>query len=366
MSLAHITFILFISAVFVQQLFLSYYQYSFARHKSKRIDPQNQPFGSLTVLIVARNEKPNLSELLPLIFSQDYPEFKILVVDDHSTDGTGDWIAPFCKDFPSLKYHPVTHGQQGKKAALLEAIPHLKSDLILFTDADCRPSSNQWLRLMAESMTPDKSVVLGYSPYIEKKGVLNELIRLETAYTASLYFAFAIKGNPYMGVGRNLLFRTPVWIEHFQPDQYVGLLSGDDDLTINKLKNIHHVEIQYEPSSWVFSIPKESWKAWLTQKKRHVTTAQFYQTQHAILLFSYYSTFVVSWALAILLGLFNYWIWIFWIIYKLVQFTWLVKPCLNKLGLVLYFWHWLSAECIYSLSLIYLLPYGFSKKNVQW
>ncbi|MFD2145882.1 hypothetical protein [Mucilaginibacter antarcticus] len=77
---------------------------------------------------------------------------------------------------------------------------------MLFTDADCKPDSTNWITRMAAHFKGDVQLVLGYSPYFKTGGFLNSLIRFETVKTAVNYLSAALNGDPYMGIGRNMAY----------------------------------------------------------------------------------------------------------------------------------------------------------------
>lgn len=366
MSIVYYGYLVFILAVFTQLAFLLIYFDLFATHKSKRISAENSTFLPVTVLIVVKNEKSNLEQLVPLLVHQDYPGFEIFIMDDHSTDGTDQWIATYSKEFPLLKYFRLTNGQGGKKQALRTALHLISGELILLTDADCRPHSSRWIKRMVNSMTPETAAVLGYSPYVEQPGLLNDVIRLETAYTASLYFSFALLKHPYMGVGRNLLYRKQSLIQHFKPENYPGIPSGDDDLTINSMPADQEIAIQYESDAWMYSIPKSNWKAWLDQKKRHLSTARYYKRGDQTRLMFYYSSLVGSWIMGLGMGLIHPWMWLIWFSFKGWTYFYLVRPCVGRLGVSFSLFNWLRAELIYVVGLIYLFPFSTVKKWDKW
>ena len=72
-----------------------------------------------------------------------------------------------------------------KKYALTTAIRNAKYEVVLLTDADCRPVSEHWVERMAEKLGEDKKIVIGFSPYYKESGFLNRLIRFETFYVAA-------------------------------------------------------------------------------------------------------------------------------------------------------------------------------------
>ena len=50
--------------------------------------PAAKDFPRVSVLVPARNEGRNIEACVHSLLLQDYPEFEIIVLNDHSTDGT--------------------------------------------------------------------------------------------------------------------------------------------------------------------------------------------------------------------------------------------------------------------------------------
>ena len=81
----------------------------------------------------------------------------------------------------------------------------------------------------------------------------------------------------------------------------MNLKSGDDDLFINQNASTINTTIQFTKNSFTTSIPKTSFKDWILQKRRHVSTSTFYKPIHKFLLGLYYISKLVFWLLAIAL-----------------------------------------------------------------
>ena len=95
-----------------------------------------------------------------------------------------------------------------KKFALTLGIKAATKDYLLFTDADCYPTSKDWITLMSSQFTLHKTFVLGYGAYEKVKGsFLNKIIRFDALLNATQYFSWAKIGRPYMGIGRNLAYK---------------------------------------------------------------------------------------------------------------------------------------------------------------
>ena len=130
----------------------------------------------------------------------------------------------------------------------------------------------------------DYEMVLGYSPYAAMPGALNAWVRFETVYTALQYVALAQIGLPYMGVGRNLLYRKALFAQHGGLLADADLLSGDDDLFVRRAATARNTTVCLHPHSFVVSAPKTTWAGYLQQKRRHLTTSVRYSLRIQLIL----------------------------------------------------------------------------------
>ena len=277
--------------------------------------PQREPFPQsgestglgVSVVVCARNERENLIELLPLLNTQAYPAFEILVMDDRSTDGTDAYLEDCTADLNHVRFIRINkeHGHiTPKKYALTIALKKAVYPTVLLTDADCRPHSPNWLTDMVEPLTDhNKDIVLGFSPYERRPGLLNLLIRSETLFTAVHYFSLALAGWPYMGVGRNLAYRTRTFFANKGFYTHKNVLGGDDDLFINEVATGRNTAVCLTPAAFTWSIPKEAWADWRIQKRRHLNVGKYYKTSHKIRLGLLNGSHVLTWALGIVTGL---------------------------------------------------------------
>ena len=234
----------------------------------------------VSVIICARNEEENLRKNLPLILTQKYPDFEVIVINDCSTDDTEDYLDELKEQYPALKITKIKEDRKfkhGKKLAVTIGIKAANHEFLLFTDADCRPESDLWINHMMRNLSPEISIVLGYGGYSENKGLLNTLVRFETFYIAIQFFSYALTGFPYMGVGRNLAYRKSLFFDNKGFARHSHLISGDDDLFVNEVANRNNTRIEISPESHTRSESKKTWKEWYFQKKRHLTTGPDYK-----------------------------------------------------------------------------------------
>jgi cellulose synthase/poly-beta-1,6-N-acetylglucosamine synthase-like glycosyltransferase len=271
---------LFCAAWIVQIVFMFRRFLPVGRYKA--VAPAGDPI-PVSVIVSARNEEKNLMELVPLIMDQDHPDFEVIVVNDSSWDDTEAILKALSLRYPAL--HVINldeekQNMQGKKFALTLAIKAARHECILLTDADCRPVSGDWIRRMTRPISDETEIVLGFSPYVRYPGWLNRIIRFDTLMIGLHYMGFAMSGNPYMGVGRNLCYKKEAFFRVGGFRSHYRLASGDDDLFINQVAHARNTAVVEEPAAQTSSEPKMTWTEWFTQKRRHFTTAPLYKRSH--------------------------------------------------------------------------------------
>jgi hypothetical protein len=186
-----------------------------------------------------------------------------------------------------------------KKYALTLGIKSAKYEWLLLTDADCRPSSNNWLSSMAKNFSETTQFVLGFSPYQQRPGFLNAFIRFETLISGMQYIAFALAGMPYMGVGRNLSYRRSKFLEVKGFNNFTKITGGDDDLFVNQHARKSNTAVCVDEDSIVTSFPKTTFASFFKQKTRHLSVGKYYRFGHRILL----GLFTLSWILTWFVGI---------------------------------------------------------------
>jgi len=292
---------IYIAFFIVQLYYLLYYHRRLAVFTVN--DEQVQGAIPVSVIISARNEEFNLTNNLPLIFEQDYPDFEVVVVNDCSLDDTEQVLKDMALRFPWLKIVNVTENDRfktGKKFALTMGIKAAKNEHLLFTDADCVPASSNWIRQMASNFTDSNEIILGYSPYQRNSGLLNAFIRFETLRTAINYLSAALAGNPYMGIGRNLAYTKTLFFKNKGFASHMHVMSGDDDLFVNENARNDNTVIEIHPDAFTLSPAKATLSAFYRQKRRHMGVGKLYKGTHRRLLsfdalsgFMFYTLFVL-------------------------------------------------------------------------
>lgn len=283
--LIDLLWITFLLATFIQLLYWLGIFSRLAFYSAPSSPKPNPTLNGISIIICARNAESQLRQFLPKILAQKDLLFEVIVVNDHSIDNSEQIILDFQNNYPNL--HLINESDTelpGKKKALSKGILAAKYEFLLLTDADCFPTTSLWAKSMANLFSEKDQVILGFSPYTREKSLINYFIRFETVYTATQYLSFALAGAPYMGVGRNLAYAKSLFLNNKGFENHLHLASGDDDLFVNQVANYKNTKINLDSASFMYSIPKKSWKSYYYQKRRHLTTATSYRPVHQVLL----------------------------------------------------------------------------------
>jgi glycosyltransferase involved in cell wall biosynthesis len=270
------------AASFIVQLY--FLVFIFARLSGYR-NPQHQQATlqvPVSVIVCTRNELESLQKIVPALMEQEYPDYEIIIVADRSNDTIYDYLLEQRNILDPHKFKLVyinrtPDNMNPKKYALTLGIKAAANEFILLTDVDCLPKSKQWISLLTGYFSERIDIVLGYAPYLKLTGYLNTFIRYETFYSAIQFLSLSIVGRPYMGVGRNLAYKKSLFLKNKGFHKHMHITGGDDDLFVNATAVSKNVAIYVEENGHTVSLPKESFKSWYIQKRRHLSVGKHYK-----------------------------------------------------------------------------------------
>lgn len=253
---------------------------------------------SISIIIAAHNELPNLQKLVPKLLQLDYSNFEIIIALDKCTDGSAHYLKSVAHSRLKFIEIPETPSDwNAKKFAMNSAINHAKNEWLLFTDADCIPTSTQWVSRFSEKMDNQTDILIGYSPYQQKSTFLSSYTRFESFVTGFLYLSSALSNQPYMAVGRNMAVRKSFFVSVNGYKDFRSLQGGDDDLFIQRNANSKNTKVVLDTGSLVETYPENNWKDYMKQKIRHLSIGAEYKILHKIYLSLYHISHLLFWFL---------------------------------------------------------------------
>ena len=160
----------------------------------------------ISVVIPTHNRLEVLSEVLQALeFQHDPPPFEVVVVDDGSTDGTGDWLRSRTFRIPLRTLVQENHGPAGARNTGVAAA---SGRWVAFLGDDTVPSPG-WLATHREAHRKRGDdphlAVIGYTGW-HKRMRLNPFLRYINEY--GLQFGYALIGDRKEDVPFNFLYTS--------------------------------------------------------------------------------------------------------------------------------------------------------------
>ena len=236
---------------------------------------------SVSAIVAARDEEATLPHCLDALARQDYQgAFEVIVVDDRSRDRTWDLIAAKAATWPTLKgvqAAPDGRFKCPKKSALAEGIAASTGEILLFTDADCRPPTD-WVRSMVAHFAPEVGLVAGYARPDPVSGVLAKVLAVDNIGVGALGAGSFGMGHPLSCTGRNLGYRRRVYDELGGFAQIGHLIGGDDVYFMRLLSAQGRWAMAFNSRAVVLSQPPPAKLADAVQQKlRHAAKGGHYK-----------------------------------------------------------------------------------------
>ncbi|MEC7951147.1 MAG: glycosyltransferase [Bacteroidota bacterium] len=228
-----------------------------------------------TVVIPARNESQHLGNVLDDLAEQEL-QVNILVVDDHSTDGTAS-LAASHQLVQQGHLRVLTAEGIGKKSALLSGMASASTPWVVTLDADVRlgPSWAQgWQDRLsgvhAKTACVAGPVVLSLSP--QSPSLWDGVQALDYAAQMGWSAGCLVRDVPGSASGANMAVRVDTY-----PDTRNLGASGDDTLVVQALqRGGHRVEWLSDSRATVRTAGANSFPAWIEQRMRWAGKAVHY------------------------------------------------------------------------------------------
>lgn len=244
----------------------------------------------ITVLIPVRNEQHNISKCLDSLIQQNYPQdkFEVIVIDDDSDDKTGEIVENYSTQYPFIRLISLGQcppGVSPKKRALQVGVEAAEGEIIFTTDADCS-ALPKWISQMMLYFEPDVAMVIGYVGFSKdsEKNFFHKIQSLEFIGLTTAGIGSIGVGDPIIANGANLAFRRSVFKEvgGYRGEDHV--ISGDDDLLLQKIDKTTNWKISasISPDTFIFTRPISEFIMFINQRIRWASKGFIYKKKSLV------------------------------------------------------------------------------------
>ncbi len=251
------------------------------------IGPNTNPTATFSVIIPARNEQENLPACLKSVLQQNYPPglYEVIVVNDHSTDGTESIVRTLQLQYDNLLLINLKNHLDGKqlnaykKKAIELAAAQGKGNWIVTTDADCTVHDN-WLNAFDQFIKQSQPVFIAAPVMFNNNHSFLSVFQLLDFISLQGITAAAVSAGHYtMCNGANIAYRKDVFLEVGQFQGIDHIASGDDMLLMHKIKAKYPNRVGYLHcrESIVVTEPMNNWTGFINQRIRWASKADKFQ-----------------------------------------------------------------------------------------
>lgn len=242
---------------------------------------KNDIYKRVSVVVAIRNEEIFLPGLIRSLQVQNYKNFELVLVNDHSTDTTRMIMEEALHYFQNIQL--IDAIGIGKKNALKEGILKAKSELIITTDADCIPLSSWIETILNFSNQFSFDLLICPVKYSDRKSLFAKLQQLEFTSLVASGVGAAGSGRPIMCNAANLAFTKKAWLES-QKDLHAEEQSGDDIFLLQSIKKRKGI-VRFLRSEFAFveTRPSETVKSFIKQRRRWASKSTSYADWHIII-----------------------------------------------------------------------------------
>ena len=252
-----------------------------AREK-REVDAAPFDFPPVAVLIPAHNEGKVIRHTLEAMLAFDYPAnlYEVLVINDGSTDDTGEIVREFAERDGRIRLVNVPPGEggRGKSRALNIGLTHTEAGLIAVYDADNTPEPPALRYLVAQLLLhPDLGAVLGKFRTVNRdRNLLTRFINVETLSFQSivqagrwkLFRVSTLPGTNFV-IRRGLIDAMCGWDE--------AAITEDSELSIRVY--MEGFRIKPIPYAVTHEQEPETWRVWFRQRSRWVRGNNYVATK---------------------------------------------------------------------------------------
>ena len=261
--------------IIISLYFLEHLVYFFGmlrNYNSHKVDFSEPDSPSVSVIVAARNEEKNISSCMESLLKIDYPREKleIIVINDRSTDTTGEIIKSYSQKHPEIIYLETEDSPdrlRGKTGALSQAISKSKGEIIFTTDADCEVKP-AWVKEMVRYYDENTGVVNSYT-IVKPESIYSGFQSYDWLYLLTIASGADGINNQLSCVGNNMSYRRKAY-EEVGGYEKVKFSVTEDFMLLKTIRDNTKWKVKYPVDEKIlnYTLPCGDFKELYRQKKR--------------------------------------------------------------------------------------------------
>lgn len=242
----------------------------------------------VSIIVYSHNQGEALVRNLPILLSQDYPAYEVIVIDDTSRDETPDVLTMMDQRYEHFfhtrideKVRTMSH----PKLAVLLGTKAAHYELVVLTHAQCMPGSDKWLRnMMSHFSDPQVEVVLGPVAYERRSSFLSRFAQYDLFHRMAQMFGLTLAVRPYAGWGQNMAFRKDTFYANRSQgyQRHLNIQPGEDDLFVSDVANGRNVAVECQPESLMTDQTSPLFLGWSIDRLNRGFTSRLYAKAPAV------------------------------------------------------------------------------------
>lgn len=236
----------------------------------------------VSILVYAHNQGEALVRNLPVLLSQDYPAYEVIVLDDTSRDETQDVLTMMDQRYENFYHSRIdekVRTMSHRKLAVLLGTKAAHYDLIVMTQAQCLPSSDKWLAGMVDHFhNPGVEVVLGPVAYERRASFLSRFAQYDLFHRMVRMFGITLAVRPFSGWGQNLAFRKSTFYANRSQgyQRHLNIQPGEDDLFVSDVARGNNVAVECSADSLMTDQTSPLFLGWSMERLNRGFTSRLY------------------------------------------------------------------------------------------
>jgi len=289
-TLSLVFFVFFAAVTFIELLYYYVLYARFAFKKQPAAPDLSNGTPPVSVIMVVKDAAAALLKTLPRLLNQRYPTFELVIVNDNSKDDTKLLLLEYQQQYENIhvvNLDSAVTSIRGNKYAMSIGIRCAKYENLIFTDAECAPTSVHWLEYMATQFADNKQVVLGYSTYARRNSPFNRMLHFDNMISAIQYFSLALAHSTYRGDHKNMGFTKTSFYNQKGFASHNHLVYGDEDIFISKASKKNNTAVVYSQDAFTVLQRAAYYNYWVHHKEGLLYTRKYNKPRNRFLLNMY-------------------------------------------------------------------------------